>query len=568
MSWRSEKTRTFLPAWIPDWLRGLLRLAIRLAIIGTCFFLAGALLYFGLSLKYDLAKVAQLASRTIILDRTGQELEVAGDTNRRLIVRQQIPDFMVKALLAREDARFFDHSGVDVLGLARATLRNIKDLSFTQGASTLSMQLARNSFDIRAKSLHRKFLEIAITLRMEREYSKDEILAHYLNRIYFGSGCDGVEEAARTYFGKTTADLAPGECAMLVGIIRGPHIFSPFRNLDAAVEQRNQVLARMIEMRFISVDEATAIRAEPIHLVPLELRQAERSYALQAIHAERDLILDRQDIQNGGLRISTTLDRGWQQRLEKELAQTALTLEEGSDWTHPTHEAYVADGVPAYLQMSAVTLEKGSGAILAIVGGRDFIDSRFDRSIKARRDLGPTFEPFIAAAAAERGKLVLLGRPLQTGRQLGSAETQRLVRRLGITGRFLEDDDLFRGGAAASPLETAVALATLATKGKRPSPFIIKEIKDASGRILFTRQPDLVQAISADAASESLRVFSRSGSSLILTGSTHSCTDAWIQRVGPSGATVAWFGFDNPTRIADSKVLDHAMSDLAERLGR
>jgi len=568
MSWRSEKPRTFLPTWIPGWLRGPLRLGMRLGILAACLFLAGALLYFGLSLKYDLAKVAQLPSRTAVLDRAGQELEVAGDTNRRLIVREQIPDFMVKALQAREDARFFDHAGVDVLGLVRATLRNVKDLSFTQGASTLSMQLSRNSFDIRAKSLHRKFLEIAITLRMEREYSKDEILAHYLNRIYFGAGCDGVEEAARTYFGKSTAELARGECAMLVGIIRGPHIFSPFRNLDGAVAQRNQVLVRMIEMGFITKDEATAIRAEPIRLVPLEMRQAERSYALQAIHTERDLILDRQDIQNGGLRIFTTLDRGWQQHLEKELTQTALALEEGKDWPHPTHEAYVAGVAPAYLQMSAVTLEKGSGEILALVGGRDFLDSRFDRSIKARRDLGSTFEPFIAAAAAERGKLVLLGRPLQTGRQLGSAQTERLVRRLGITGRFLEGDDLFRGGAAASPLETAVALATLATKGKRPSPYIIRQITDSSGRILFTRKPDLAQAISADAANESLRVFSRSGSSLVLTGSTHSGSDAWLQRVGPSGATVAWFGFDNPIRIADSKTLDAAMSSLAERLGK
>jgi membrane peptidoglycan carboxypeptidase len=568
MSWRSEKSRTFIPAWVPRWLQGPLRLAIRLGVLGSCVFLAGALLYFGLSLKYDLAKVAQLPSRTAILDRTGQELEVAGDSNRRLIVREQIPEFMVKALRAREDARFFDHSGVDFLGLARATLRNIKDRSFTQGASTLSMQLARNSFDIRAKSLHRKFLEIAITLRLERQYTKDEILAHYLNRIYFGAGCDGVEEAARTYFGKTTSDLAPSECAMLVGIIRGPHIFSPFRNLDAAVEQRDQVLTRMIAMQFITKEEAAAIRAEPIRLVPLEMRQAERSYALQAIHAERDLILDRQDIQNGGLRISTTLDRSWQQRLEKELTQTAVSLEEGKGWPHPTHEAFVAGSAPAYLQMSAVTLEKGSGAILALVGGRDFLDSRFDRSISARRDLGSTFEPFIAAAAAERGKLILPSRPLQTGRQIGSAETERITRRLGITGRFLEGDDLFRGGAAASPLETAVALATLATKGKRPSPYIIREITDASGRVLFTRHPDLSQAISADAANESLRVFSRSGSSLILTGSTHSCTDAWLQRVGPSGATVAWFGFDNPTRIADSKTLDAAVSNLAERLGQ
>jgi membrane peptidoglycan carboxypeptidase len=568
MSWRTLPTRSILPAWIPGWLQRPLRLAIRLGILGACFALALAILYLGLSLKYDMAKVAQLPSRTLIVDRNGQELEVAGDNNRNLITRDQIPDFMVKALQAREDARFFDHSGVDFRGLARATIRNLKDLSFTQGASTLSMQLARNSFDIRAKSLHRKFLEIAITLRMEQAYSKDEILAHYLNRIYFGAGCDGVDAAAHTYFGKPTAELDRGECAMLVGIIRGPHIFSPFRNLPAAIEQRDQVLNRMIEMAFITADEAAAVRAEPVKLVPVDQRQAERSYALQVIHAERDLILDKADIQNGGLRITTTLDRKWQTRLETELTQTARALEAAKDWPHPTHEAFVPGETPAYLQTSAVTLEKGSGAILALVGGRDFLDSRFDRSTSARRDLGPTFEPFIAAAAAERGKLILSGRPLQTGRQIGAAETERLSRRLGIRGRFLDGDDLFRGGAAASPMEAAVALATLATKGKRPSPFIIQQISDASGRILFTRQPDVAQAIRADAATEALSVFTKSGSSLIFTGATHSCTDAWLQRVGPSGATVAWFGFDNPTRITDSKILNSAMDDLATRLGQ
>lgn len=568
MSWSSDRHRSYLPAWIPGWLDRPLRLAIRLAIIGTCIFIAVALFYACLALRYDMAKVAQLPNSTIILDRYGQELEVGGH-NRRLITRAQIPEFMVQALQAREDARFFQHSGVDVPGLARATLRNLRDLSFTQGASTLSMQLSRNTFDIRAKSLHRKFLEIAITLRLENTYSKDEILAHYLNRIYFGSGCDGVESAARTYFGKPTAELNRGQCATLVGIIRGPHIFSPFRNLDAAIQQRNQVLNRMVDEGFINPEQAAAVRDEPLDLVPPEQRQAERSYALQAVHAERDQILDRQDIQNGGLQIKTTLDQRWQTRLEEELTQTAESLEARKDWNHPTHADFSPGaGPPAYLQTSALTLERSSGAILALVGGRDFLDSRFDRCSNARRDLGPSLEPFIAAAAAERGKLILPGRPVQTGRQVGAPTTERICRRLGIKGPFLDGDDLFRGGAAATPFEAAVALATIANKGKRPSPFIILEITDSSGRVLFSRQPDLAKAIRPEAASEALSILTKSGPTLVLPTATHSGSDAWLHRVGPTGATVAWLGFDSPQRIADPDTLAAAMRDLAERLNR
>ena len=182
--------------------------------------MAIAIFYFYLALKFDLSEVAKIPERSTVLDRHGETYGLIHGERRRVITRDELPDVMVQALRAREDLRFYDHSGVDIKGLARATLRNIKDWSFTQGASTLTMQLARNSYDdMSAKSLHRKFLEIALTLRIEGRYSKDEILANYLNRIYFGSGCHGVEEAAQTYFGRPVSELNTGESAMLIGII-------------------------------------------------------------------------------------------------------------------------------------------------------------------------------------------------------------------------------------------------------------------------------------------------------------------------------------------------------------
>ena len=206
-----------MPAWLHTPVRWTLWISLLCLII-----VAGiAFSYFCMAMRFDLDEVARLPASNRVLDRNGKEIAASTGESRRLITRADLPDFLVKSLQAREDARFFEHSGVDVRGLIRATFRNVKDWDFTQGASTLSMQLARNTYDIRAKSLHRKFLEIALTLRIESRYTKDEILTGYLNRIYFGSGCHGIEEASRTYFGRSVRDLNEGECAMIVGIIRG-----------------------------------------------------------------------------------------------------------------------------------------------------------------------------------------------------------------------------------------------------------------------------------------------------------------------------------------------------------
>ncbi|MEO8613804.1 MAG: biosynthetic peptidoglycan transglycosylase, partial [Luteolibacter sp.] len=253
-TWRPIPPPPFWKRWLPEWMHGPVKLMFLLAVTAGVVLSGFAFFYFMLAMRFDMTEVAKLPEGTIFYDRNGSEITAPGGNGRKLVKREDIPQFLVNSLRAREDARFFEHSGVDVRGLMRATIRNIKDRDFTQGASTLSMQLARNCFKMKQKSLHRKFLEIALTLRVEANYSKDEILTHYLNRIYFGAGADGIEQAARTYFGKTTRDLSEGECAMIVGIIRGPHIFSPFRNLNAAIEQRNQTLNRLIAMKLI--DEA------------------------------------------------------------------------------------------------------------------------------------------------------------------------------------------------------------------------------------------------------------------------------------------------------------------------
>lgn len=537
-----------------------LSLAALVTLLGTAFF------YYLLASRFDIRDVERLPSGTLFYDRNGVEIDIGSGSGRRLVTRKDIPDFLVQALQAREDARFFEHHGVDVRGLARATLRNIKDRDFTQGASTLSMQLARNTFDIREKSIHRKLLEIAITLRIEASYSKDEILTHYLNRIYYGAGADGIEQAARTYFGKSTHELDESESALLVGIIRGPHIFSPFRNPDKAVEQRNQTLARMVDADFITDARRTEIKAIDIKLVREDDRQPQASYALLAAQRELESVLDEGALQHGGLHVVTTLDALWQHRLETELEKAVRQLESEKSWKHPLPATHSRGAETNYVQYSAVTTETKSGAVLALIGGRDFSHSRLDRT-HARRDLGSAFEPFIAAAAAERGKLILPGRPLQTGRQIGPGEVQRIARRCGINGPFVNSEDLFRGAVAATPREMSLGLATLGNNGMRPRQFFIREVRKPSGEIIYQAKPDLSQALGRNAAQDAASILAKRGGTRCFTGATASEREAWTLRLGPSGSTAIWIGFDQPSAIAPEPRLKSLLDEFVDRLG-
>ena len=564
-TWRPISPTARWQRWLPARLHRPARWIIRITLAALLAVTTLVVTYALKAQRYDLDRVAQPPVGTRFFDRDGAPLAAAGASGRQLAQRSDIPAFLVDALRAREDARFFDHSGIDVRGLARALLRNLKDRKFTQGASTLSMQLVRNTFGLKEKSLDRKLLEIALTLRLEARYSKDEILTHYLNTIYFGAGADGISQAARVYFGKSPRELSEGECALIVGIIRGPHIFSPSRNLPAALAQREQTLDRLVAMGLIDPARRHTIANEPVRLVPEENRTSASSYALQAVRRELDWILGEIDALSSGLQVTTTLDAAWQARLEHEVSQAISQLESDPSWTHPRAAAHPPGTDPRYLQFAAVTTETKTGATLAVIGGRDFQDSRFDRT-RAHRDLGSIIEPFVAAAAAEGDHPVLPGRPVQTGRAAGPSRVVAVARRCGLTGRFNESEDLFRGAAAASPASLSVALATLGNQGRRPTPFLVRQIRDSSGRIVYSATPRLVPAVSTPTAAAGLRILPATGSTRTLTGATGSERDAWILRLGPSGATALWIGFDQPAPIAPEPRLDSLLDTITARL--
>lgn len=520
-----------------------LRLSMRLGIVAAFLGLAVALFYLVLSSRYDVTEITEMPERSIIFDLRGKELATLHGESRRLITREEIPEFFVQALQAREDMRFFDHGGIDLRGLARATLRNLRDWSFTQGASTLTMQLTRNSFDLYEKSVHRKLLEMAISARIEWTFTKDEILTAYVNRIYFGSGTHGLDEASRRYFGVGASDLNENQAALLAGIIRAPHACSPLRNLEGALRQRDEVLARMVSEGFASEPEAAAIAR-----LPLDLREPDDSpggnAAMQAVRRHFEELLASSDIREGGLRLRSTIHADVQKLLEKEILRLLPAL-------------------PEEAEVAGVCLHTRSGGIRAVVGGRVPENSSFNRALDARRDLGTVFIPFIYAAAKERGVQPLLDQPLTTGRAVGHDELVRLAERMGFTGPFLDGDDLFRGGLAATPLEVVTAAATLAAEGRRPRAHFLKDLRGDDSVLLFQNAPTPTPALEPASAAAALAMQFPDGEPRILTGPNPGKTDLWGVSFGSRHAICLWVGHDKPRRLDDSdKILAEVRSSL------
>lgn len=471
--------------------------------------------------EYDYSLVAEMPARTVILDREGEEVGTIHGTSRRLMNADDLPAFFKNALFAREDKNFRNHGGVDYRGVARATLRNLKDLDFSEGASTLSMQLARNTYELREKkSLNRKFLEIAITYQIESRFSKDEILTHYLNRIYFGSGCNGLEEAALTYFNRPAHKLNRNQSAMLVGIIRAPHACSPLRRLDGALKQRDQVLARMITLGHISKDDRSKITSEPLSLNDPKPERTTSSHAERALRRPLEIVLDNAQITEGGLTVSSSIDGSRQLKMERHIS--SLSLPEGC-------------------QAAGIALDPRNGDILAIVGCREASPSGFNRALDMHRDLGAKLiEPLIATAALERHHLPIAGKPVSTGRQLGEHETIRLLKRFGLEGRFGKGDDLYRGAITASPLELATAYATILQGGERPAPSFVRRVMLGEKK-LFHRPPAFFPAFSSHAIPETLP--SR------VEGLSIAKLDYWIATLEDDCVQIIWVGHDKPKRL-------------------
>ncbi len=573
--------------------------------------------YTHLAKDYDLTQLGQMPERSIVMDYKGEILGRMHGENRIIVPLSEVSPWFVKALLAREDSRFYSHSGVDLRGVARAAVRNIKDMRIVQGASTLTMQLARNSFpDLDDRSIHRKLVEMMLARRIEKAASKEQIIEHYVNRIFYGPGIYGVQRASQVYFGKHASQLNLSEAAMIAGIIRSPVRFSPFRNYEGALKERDTVLKRMLEMKIITPEEELAARYADIALHAQPAFQSQGGYALDAVRRDLDLILEQQEIEDGGLQVFTTLDQELQDAAEQSVEKRLAAVERLKSYQHPKKADFdkTWDGTQEitstpYLQASLMMLDNETGGILAVVGGRDYRHSKYNRATQGERQIGSTVKPFVYAAGVAAGFLpgtLINDAPIQPGeidetdpgwspqnsdgKFLGLATvTDGLVKsrntmtvRLGnyaslnrvidlLTnagfGKPQRTPQIFIGNLAGNPRQLTSAMSIFPNQGLRRRPFLIDRIIDKAGNVIY-QTPVLESEVITPSVAHMMRlmlaqVIDRGTAATLRseygfkepgggkTGTTNDYKDAWFAGYTDRLSCGVWVGLDKPQTIIE-----------------
>ncbi|HUF64128.1 MAG TPA: transglycosylase domain-containing protein [Verrucomicrobiales bacterium] len=505
---------------------------------------------------FDLREIARLEEASIIYDRYDQDINRIFVENRLPIKLEEVPEHLVRALIAVEDSRFYRHNGVDFVGIIRAVLLNLQARRVTQGASTITQQLARQSFELKEHSIQRKLVEAFLARRIEDHYSKDEILEHYLNRIFFGHEFFGVQAAAIAYFGKPVSELDLAESAMLCGLIKSPNNISPLRNPDRAKRERNYVLDRMQEEGMIDQAECRRIQAEPVRINPQPL-SPRSSYVYDLIRQQVFALIGSERARAGGFRIYTTVDDDLQSVAQDSLRRQLGKVEEHPGFNHITYTQYAAQRkaalesgaqpeLPSYLQGAALAVENQTGAILALVGGRDFVHSQYNRALQARRPPGTAFTPFVFATAFERGfypgtllrddfidnTQVMIGAEagilgewgsetadarflgniparqalvlsknaatVRLGFQVGVPAVAEVAKRAGIDSDLGEYPKMFLGESEVSMAELCKAYTVFPNGGSRPTDLhIINRIETKDGLAIYQVPPRMVQHVEA-----------------------------------------------------------------------
>ena len=578
-------------------------------VLGIAVVIGGSVFYGFRAMQFDLELIREAPQRTLVYDRAGNLMgHVAGHGENRVAVPvSQVSEHFVKALLAREDSRFYKHHGVDLRGVLRAMMTNLKTGGITQGASTLTMQLARNTFGMKEMSFQRKLMEVALSQRIERHFSKDEILAFYMNRVYFGSGLYGIERAAQGYFMKPAAELTLGESAMLAGVIRGPSLLNPFRSLENAKDTQKEVLDRLVDAKVITTEEAATAKQQKIKLRPPNQRIATGSYTLQAVFDLLEDYLEPHLIETGGLKVYTTVDSTLQEVAEKSLDRHLTAIEKKPGFQHPPRSSHQEGKDTKYLQGAVVTLDNRSGAILALVGGRDFGESSFNRAYRARRQVGSTFKPFVYAVAFDRGGLLPgafvnddpiqlatgTGTPwspknsdgtfiglqpaalgliksrntmsVRVGQIAGLANVRSLARVL-MFGEIPDSPVTSLGAFETTPVTITSAYSTFPAKGVNYVPFLIERIEHQDGSILYQNKvqgrpvfPESVSWVTSDILGKVMDEGTATGAreagykapAYGKTGTTNDYHDAWFLGYTDKITTGVWVGLDQPKTIME-----------------
>jgi len=555
---------------------------------------------------------------SVVIDREGGELGQLYRVNRVVVPLDSLPPYLPAAFIAVEDQRFWRHNGVDWYRVLGAAWANLRARRVEEGFSTITMQLARNVFPEELpqtdRTLRRKWTEMRVAGEIERNFSKEEILELYLNQIYFGEGAWGVEAAALEYFGKPASELTLGEAAILAGLIRAPQRLNPRRNLEAARRRRGVVLSKMVEQDFITLADANLAAAEEIEVEERKIEEGEgtASYFLEEVRQEVESILGG-GAYTGGYIIHTTLDPRAQRAAEEELEAQISAIEGGrhGNFRHP-HRGPEEGGragtdteVTPYLQGAVVVLDVATGDLLALVGGRDFVDSKFDRAVQAWRQPGSAFKPFVYGAALAAGyppTTILNDEPLRLvlpdgtvwepsnfggsyqadvmmrdalvqsrnvatirlAEEVGLDRVIEFARRAGLSGPIPNLPSIAIGAAETRLLELTTAYATLAALGRRPKPRMITRIEDRRGRTVWEDTPsteraidpavaflliDLMRGVVDRGTGTPVRGAGYYGPAAGKTGTTNGSTDVWFLGATPEIAAGVWIGFDRPREI-------------------
>ncbi|WP_396223213.1 penicillin-binding protein 1A [Gemmatimonas sp.] len=548
----------------------------------------------------------------------GRFVTELGLERRTLIGLKDIPKHVRDAVVITEDKRFYAHDGIDYFRIFGALARNVKAGSYVQGFSTITMQLARNVFSdriSREKTLLRKIKEARVARAIERRYSKDKILELYLNQVYLGNGAYGVETASQRYFGKSVRDVTVAEAAVLAGLLKGPERYNPRRFADRAIQRRNTVLELMRRGGAISNEDASLAKAYPLQLAERAESGDVAPYFVEWVRKELEEHFGAR-LYDEGLKVYTTLDVDMQTAAERALENQLQAIEGGrhGKYTHLTYEAYLArsaDGGETgaanspYLQGSFVAIDPRSGAVRAMVGGRDFGDSKFNRATQALRQPGSTFKPIVYAAAVHEGygpaqvvddapialdqmsgetwtpqnydmkfqgsmpmrKALYQSRNLaaiRTGMAVGADAVITMARRFGITTPIPPYPSVFIGSADTYPIQMIGSYSVFANLGLRTTPHAIARVENAAGKVVW--KPDLMReaVLSPEEAwlmvnmmkdvvvrGTGARIWSSgfrvpSGGK---TGTTNDGADVWF--IGYTADLVAgvWMGFDKPQKI-------------------
>lgn len=527
------------------------------------------------------------------------------EQNRVLLALEDIPVHMRDAMIAVEDRKFYSHWGVDGVGLVRAMLANLRAGRIVEGASTITQQLARNLFTMFDVSMSRKIKEAILAVKIERMYSKNEILEMYLNQINFGSGAYGVEAAAREYFGKSARELTIGESALLAGLPRNPRDYSPHYNLERALQRRTVVLRAMVDAGKISRAVADSVDASPVKIGRAASGERFAAYFLEHVRQYLETKYGADRIYHDGLRVYTTLDPVLQRVAEDSLENhiAAIEAEHRYAQTKASYEEAIEKGndvVLDYLQGAVLAVEPQTGFIRAMVGGRSFRQSKWNRAVQARRQPGSAFKPFIYLAALENGFTpadIVLDAPIVldlpngdvykpqnysedfageiTARHalnhsinvpavrvilsVGPAAAISCARRLGITSRLDPVYSLALGTGEVTLLELTSAYAALAAGGVRAEPLFVRTVYDRDGKLLEDNSiyreevlsPQLSYMITSmletalnDGTGRGARSMGFAEPAAGKTGTTDDCTDAWYVGYTPELAVGVWTGFD------------------------